>query len=208
MGALSSGSITPTALLGRRFFIVADLTIGGAQILAATAELAIPWAAAERTLCASHYLSRSPDIALDAGYGKAENTPAEAVIEMPFVGRISDLRRAGSLGSGIRCEVFVWIEGTDYTDREVLVTGSARLVQWGAEGEAIVFNVRQDPGNTEAPVRIGVIDDSFSTLGGGYTVDENLGRPYPIVFGAEGPIVPLTNTVYRSEVEHKRGRRR
>jgi hypothetical protein len=197
--ALSSGNITPTQLSGRRFFIVADLTIGGAQLLAATTELEIPWAATARTLSASHYLSRSIEVNLDAGWGKSENAPGEAVVEVPIVGRLVELRRAGSLGSGIRCEVFLWVEGTDYTAREVLVTGAARLVQWGADGEAVVFNVRQDAGDSAAPVRIGVIDDSFATLGGGYAVDENLGRPYPIVFGAGGPPSPLTATVYRSE---------
>ena len=35
--ALSSGNVTPGQLAGVRYFIVADLTIGGAQILAATA---------------------------------------------------------------------------------------------------------------------------------------------------------------------------
>jgi len=198
MGALSSGNITPTALLGRRFFIVADLTIGGAQVLVATAELAIPWASADRTLVAAHYLSRPVEVTIDAGWGKPENAPGEAVIEIPIAGRLVELRRAGSLGSGVRCEVFLWAEGTDYTDREVLVTGSARLVQWGAEGEAVVFNVRQDTGDTGAPVRIGVIDDSFATLRGGYTVDENLGRPYPIVFGPVGSSA-TGGAVFRSE---------
>jgi len=197
--ALSSGNVTPGQLSGVRYFIVADLTIGGAQILAATAELEIPWAAAGRTLSASHYLSRPIEVTLDAGWGKPENAPGEAVIEIPIAGRLVELRRAGSLGSGVRCEVFLWAEGTDYTAREVLVTGAARLVQWGADGEAVVFNVRQDAGDAGAPVRIGVIDDSFATLGGGYTVDENLGRPYPIVFGVGGPSSPLTATVYRSE---------
>ena len=183
--ALSSGNVTPAQLTGVRYFIVADLTIGGAQILAATAELAIPWAATGRTLSASHYLSRPVEVTLDAGWGKPENAPGEAVIEIPIAGRLVELRRAGSLGSGVRCEVFLWAEGTDYTAREVLVTGAARLVQWGADGEAVVFNVRQDAGDTGAPVRIGVIDDSFATLGGGYAVEQNLGRPYPIVFGPQ-----------------------
>ena len=40
----------------------------------------------------------------------------------------------------------LWIEGTDHTAREVPVTGSARLAQWGAEGEAVVFNITQEAG--------------------------------------------------------------
>jgi len=201
MGALSSGNITPTALLGRRFFIVADLTIGGAQVLVATAELAIPWANADRTLVAAHYLSRPVEVTIDAGWGKPENTPPSAVIEIPLTGRIADLRRAGSLGSGIRCEVFLWVEGTDYTDREVLVSGSARLVQWGASGEAVVFNITQEAGlETGIPLDIGAIDDSFGLISIIDPVEENLSTPYPFVFGpAESSSAVFAYTVRRSE---------
>ncbi len=182
--ALSSGNVTPGQLSGVRYFIVADLTIGGAQILAATAELAIPWAAAGRTLCASHYLSRPIDVTLDAGWGKPENAPGEAVIEIPIAGRLVELRRAGSLGSGVRCEVFLWAEGTDYTAREVLVTGAARLVQWGADGEAVVFNVRQDAGDSAArPIVLGAIDTSFGLISIIDPVEDNIGKAYPLVFG-------------------------
>lgn len=201
MSALSSGSITPSALLGRRFFIVADLTIGGARVFAATAELAIPWANGDTTICVSHYLSRPITVTLDAGWGKSENTPGEATIESPMSGRLLDVLGSGALASGSgRCEVFLWIEGDDYDRREVLVSGPIRLAQWGAPGEAVVLSVRQDTGKDQAPIRIGVFDESFATLGGGFAVEENVGRPYPIVFGVSVQSGALSDdAVYRSE---------
>lgn len=182
--ALSSGNVTPAQLTGRRFFIVADLTIGGAQILAATAELEIPWAVVGRTLSASHGLSRPVEVTLDAGWGKAQNAPPEATLELPLSGRLLELRRAGALGSGIRCEVFLWVEGSDYTAREVLVTGAVRLTSLGADGEAVIFNVRQDTGRDTAPVPLGLLDDSESSIPSSeQAVAANLGRSYPLVFG-------------------------
>lgn len=184
MAAISAGSITPAMLRGRRFFIVADLTIGGFQLLAATAELAIPWASTGRTVAASHYLSRPVEVSLDAGWGKPENTPPEATIEIPMVGKLAELRRAGALGSGIRCEVFLWVEGTDYTAREVLVTGEVRIVSWGADGEAVVFAVRQDIGRDDGrSLELGAIDTSFGLISTIDPVEDNVGKAYPFVFG-------------------------
>lgn len=194
-----SGGITPTMLDGKVFYVVADLSIGGTQVLVATAELAIPWAAADRTLVASHYLSRPIEVSLDAGWGKAENSPPEATVEVPIVGRLLDLRDAGSLGSGVSCEVFLWVEGTDYSEREVLVSGPVRLTQWGAPGEAVVFSVRQDLGVGE-PLRLGEVDDSFGLISIIDPVEENLGRPYPFVFGrAYDPSAVRPYKVRRSE---------
>jgi len=66
----------------------------------------------------------------------------------------------------------------------VLVTGAARLVQWGADGEAVVFNVRQDAGRNTAPIPLGLLDDSESSIPSSeQAVAANLGRSYPLVFG-------------------------
>lgn len=183
MSTMSAGSVTPAALDGRRYFIVAELGIAGASVLAATDELEIPWAAKGITLSATHYLSRPIEVTLDAGWGKPENSPPKATLELPVSGRLADAIRTGAVSAGISCEVFFWIEGSDYSEREILVSGPVTLNQWGAEGEAVVLNVEQRSGEDGALVKLGIIDDTFSTLKGAYSVEDNLGRPYPVVFG-------------------------
>jgi len=178
----NSGGVTPTQLEGGRFYLVAELMIAGARLVASTSQVEIPWAAGEATISTTHLLGRSIEVSLSAGWGRAENDPPEATVDIPVTGILVDLLNAGSIGSGVRCEVFLWVEGTDYVDREIMVSGSARLVQWGAPGESIVFTIRQDLGLGE-PLRMGEIDDSFGLISTIFSVEENIGRPYPFVFG-------------------------
>lgn len=177
-----SGSITPEQLSGRDHYIIADLKFGNNRILAATKELAIPWG--DRTICVSHYLSRPIEVKLSAGWGKSEHEPSEASIEIPVSGLVLEYLDAGAFGAGVRCEVFLWIEGSDYEAREVLVIGQSRVTSWGAPGEALVLSIKQDQSDVGATLQIGTIDDSEASVPSTESsVPENLGRSYPIVFG-------------------------
>lgn len=183
---MDAGSLTPQALARGRLFIVAELTVAGILIRAATDELAITRAATSEAVAVSRYLSRPIVVTLNAGYGEAQNEPASAQFELSILGPLADLHAAGVLLGGLgEAVVFAWVEGTDYDEREILLTGRISIGEIGPLGSALVVSVKQDDGRVSASFPgIGeVLDDSPASVGGATAYDGAVGTPYPFPFG-------------------------
>ena len=118
------------------------------------------------------------------GGGKPENAPAEATIGSPNVGRIVEPLCAGSLwgrGSAARCSL--GRGHRTHRPRSAGDQGAPHAMGRRRRGREPSPCVRT-PATTGAPVRMGVIDDSFATLAAGSPCGESASL-YPIVFGAQ-----------------------
>lgn len=104
---------------------------------------------------------------------------------------------------GARAELSRWVEGTDYSDRRVLLVGRVQESETGADGEPCAFSVAEHvwEQTTLIPSAAQIVDginwpDSITSLFG-----EELGIHYPIVFGYPG----ITGAVSRGWVTGSQG---
>ena len=107
---------------------------------------------------------------------------------------LAALRAQGHQLSGAQAEVAVWVPGTLYEDRQVLVLGSVSEPTYGAQGEQVAFSVTEAPyddtGRVIAPVEVIRWEDFEPVYGadgfGYYQADASEGAAFPWVFGRFG----------------------
>lgn len=105
---------------------------------------------------------------------------------------IATLIEEGHDLAAARGEVALWLRGTKYEDRLVVVRGRCREPEYGARGEAIALTVEDEPLDDRASI----VDASVKADAWPTALDEHYGDVYPFVFGAPGVFVSTTGTVY------------
>ena len=103
---------------------------------------------------------------------------------------LAALRAQGHQFSGTTAEVALWVPGTSYESRQVLVLGKVSEPTYGAQGEQVAFSVTEAPyddtGRVIHPVEIFRASD-FAAYDLTMTVpSESDGAAYPWAFGRVG----------------------
>lgn len=91
------------------------------------------------------------------------------------------IQRGHDLAAG-RGEVALWVAGTAYEDRIVVVSGLVREPDYGARGEGIALTIEDQPWDDTARIVAG----EANTTAWPTVHTDHEGRPYPWVFGAPG----------------------
>lgn len=81
-------------------------------------------------------------------------------------------------------ELAIWVDGLDYEDREVLLTGRISEPEYGADGDPVAFTLAQAPWDDRGIVPEATAVVNETTWPDAYSEDS--GAVYPIVWGKPG----------------------
>lgn len=173
---------------GRKWYICGLLKFAGREILLADDFIEITESTAGRIWPAHARLLAPIEVRIDAGWGKVDAEPASATLQVSMQDEIRDVfLNGGFLALQGRCEVFLHVEGDDWDLREILLEGVVQVLSVGGNGDAFSIAVVQEDYaiSVLVPDLTEVIDDDQGTIGIGNEVEDNVGRPYQIVFGRQ-----------------------
>lgn len=105
---------------------------------------------------------------------------------------IATLIEEGHDLAAARGEVSLWVRGTQWEDRLIVVDGRCREPEYGARGEPIALTVEDEPLDDRAFL----VDASVNSDAWPLALDEHYGDVYPFVFGQPGVFVALDGTTY------------
>lgn len=105
---------------------------------------------------------------------------------------IATLIEEGHDLAAARGEVSLWVRGTQWEDRLVVVVGRCREPEYGARGEPISLTVEDEPLDDLAFL----VDATVNSEAWPLALDEHYGDVYPFVFGAPGVFQALDGTTY------------
>jgi len=116
-----------------------------------------------------------------------------ADIKLVFREDIARLVQQGHDLSGATGELALWIKGSDYDDRRVVVSGRANVAQYGQEGEPVTFSLEADwlDNSSLYPPAAAVITEVTWPI----SHENSRGKVYPTVFGS-----PAMSPVYGCEI--------
>lgn len=112
-----------------------------------------------------------------------------ADVKLTFREDIARLVQQGHDLSGASGELALWIKGSDYKDRRVVVSGRANVAQYGQIGEPVTFSLEADwldNSSLYPPAAAVVTETTWPTA-----PDKGFGKVYPTVFGS-----PLSSPAY------------
>jgi hypothetical protein len=178
-----SGPIPRSALVGRSAYFLLDLTYAGQTYRLSTAFLDVEDAAAGETYA---YVGALDGVEWESvldlfGESGEVSIPFEIVLQGVDV---AELVEAGHDLATARAVLSRWVEGTDYADRQVLLSGVVTDPTYGAEGEPIAFSVTTVPprtGSTFPDANAVVSHETFTSAPATHA-----GRVYPTVIGRPG----------------------
>ena len=189
-------------LRGRRVYWLLDVHAFGQIIRLSTSDLLV---AESATGAEWRYTGTLPGadfssaVALLQDNLDAGGLQVEAVLPVD----VPSLLAKGHQLEGARAELSRWVDGTDYSDRRVMLEGRVQESETGADGEAVAFSVAEHvwEASTLIPGALQIVDginwpDSITSLFG-----EELGLSYPIVFGYPG----ITGAVDRGWITGSQG---
>ena len=107
---------------------------------------------------------------------------------------VAELVEQGHDLAAARAEVALWVQGTPYEDRVVVVDGRVREPEYGGRGEPIACTVEDEPWDDVARLTTGVA----SVTAWPDVHDHSEGADYPWVYGQPGVYVDAAGTTTRA----------
>lgn len=190
------------ALRGQRAWWLLEIEAFGQTLRLAAADLLVEDSASGRSL---HYVGALSDAALSESVEILQDSLDAGGLSLECVLPVDvpALQAVGHRLEGARATLSRWIEGTDYSARRVALVGRVQDSETGADGEPVSFTIAEHvwEQSTMIPSSAQQVDgitwpDSVLSL-----VGEELGLPYPIVFGYPG----ITSAVARGWVTGSQG---
>jgi hypothetical protein len=111
---------------------------------------------------------------------------------------VAELVAQGHDLAAARAEVALWVAGTPYEDRVVVVDGRVREPEYGGRGEPVALTVEDEPWDDVARL----VDGVASVTAWPDVHDDHEGADYPLVYGQPGYYESADGTASRTGGSH------